>query len=55
MNQVVTKGSYACVNIGGCEILGVCRRLELPLEQKIFTFCVPLDTWDKALYQLQGG
>lgn len=31
------------------------RPLALPIEQKVFSFCMPRDRWDKEFYKLQGG
>lgn len=33
----------------------VLRPLILPIEQKVFSFSIPRDRWDKEFYQLQGG
>lgn len=31
------------------------RPLALPIEQKVFSFCIPRDRWDKEFFKLQGG
>lgn len=35
--------------------LGVLRQLNLPVEQKAFSFCIPRDRWDKEFFKLEGG
>lgn len=50
MYLVFTEEEDWFVNIGF-----VLRPLVLPIEQRVFSFCVPRDRWDKEFYQLQGG
>ncbi|WRX33636.1 hypothetical protein QQP08_026123 [Theobroma cacao] len=42
------------VNLPGSH-LDVLRPLNLPFEQKSFSFCIPRDRWDKEFFKLQGG
>lgn len=50
----ITKEVGRLVNIPSVTPV-VPRPLALPIEQKVFSFCIPRDRWDKEFYKLQGG
>ena len=55
MYMVVIGGKDRLVNTP-CLFLGVLRLLLcLPFEEKVFSFCIPTDRWDKEFFELQVG
>lgn len=54
MYMVVIGGKDRLVNTPYL-FLGVLRLLCLPFEEKVFSFCIPRDRWDREFFELQAG
>lgn len=51
---IISKEEVGLANIPQ-SVPGVLRPLALPFGQKVFSFCIPRDRWDKEFFKLQGG
>ena len=54
MNLVILEEEDRLVNFP-TSLLGVLGPLDLIVEQKVFSFCIPRDRWDKEFFKLQSG
>lgn len=54
MNLVILEEEDRLVNLPN-SLLGVLGPLDLLVEQKVFSFCIPRDRWDKEFFKLQSG